>query len=461
MKRINIPRPNQLALVIAAAFFSQATWADSGDTPATPATPAPPVQPEASSPTTGTAVTSGGSWFDTTTSAGQQAFTPSYEQGATGPGGGGTKTAVARGAPIVTSSGIFIYPNVNLGAGYNDNIIATPTNAISSYLVTLQPSFVGEMKTHGDRYTVDYAGNYTQYTSDSNDNFYNNTLMFAGDDFFGSRTRLSWDAGYITRSDPRGSTDRPTATGPDRWHSLLGSGLFAYGSAGAIGRVEVEASEQEKRYDNDLLFTQAGDLNLSNVAARFFYRISPKTSLLFEFRNTKAEYQLAGTLLDNTERRYYVGTTWEATAATTGTIKVGRLTKDFDSPGTQNFAGSSWEAAIRWKPRTYSSFDLVTSKSTADPTGFGEYLVNQNVSVAWTHNWTTYLTSRVTAGLLKTDFAGTDRNDDMKNYGLGLTYEMRRWLRVSLDWTGTRRTSSQSQFDFDRNVTMLTLEGTL
>lgn len=447
--------PGQLALLLTAAL-AQAAWAESGDAP----TQQTPAQTETASPSAETGVASGGKWFDATTSAGQQAFTPNYEQSGRGLGGG-VKTAPARGAPIRTSSGIFIYPGVKVGLGYNDNILGTPTDPASSSLVTLQPGVVGEMKSHGDRYTASYAGNYTEYAGRSSDNFNHHTLMLAGDNIFTSRARLSWDAGYNIGTDPRGSTDRAISTEPDRWHSPVASAMFAYGAPGATGRIELEASVQNKRYDNNRASTESADVNLSIVSGRFFYRVAPKTSMLFELRDSKADYQLATSLLDNTERRYYVGATWEATAATTGIIKVGRLTKDFNDTGSAGFTGSSWEGTVRWKPLTYSAFDLATSKSTSDSTGFGNYLVNQNVSVAWNHNWNSYLASRLTAGVLKSDFAGADRNDNTRNYGLGLTYDMRRWLRVGVEWAGTQRNSSLPLYDFTRNVAMLTLEGTL
>lgn len=137
MKKISIPNPSQLALLLTAAL-AQAAWAGSGDAPAQQI----PAQAETASPSAETGAAMGGKWFDATTSAGQQAFTPNYEQSGGGLGGG-VKTAPARGTPIRTSSGVFIYPGVKVGLGYNDNILGTPTDPASSSLVTLQPGPVG------------------------------------------------------------------------------------------------------------------------------------------------------------------------------------------------------------------------------------------------------------------------------------------------------------------------------
>ncbi len=56
----------------------------------------------------------------------------------------------------------------------------------------------------------------------------------------------------------------------------------------------------------------------------------PKTSLLLEARHTELDYKYTASQLDSEELRYYIGATWDATAATSGTIKVGPVEKKFD-----------------------------------------------------------------------------------------------------------------------------------
>ncbi len=409
----------------------------------------------------------GGGLFDVSTGAGQLAFTPGYEAAGIGGGFGGEvvgvgMTAPVRGAPVV-AGGVFIYPALGLSLGNNDNVTGSSANEIDSTFYSLRPQVVAEIKTRGDRYTASYAGNFTRYQDSSNDDFDHNDLQLAGDNVFTSRAALGWGIGYIQRTDPRGATDRPTSTTPDKWHSPIARALFAYGAKGAQGRIEVEASLQDKTYDNNRTFTRSSDVELRNLAGRFFYRVAPKTSALVEVRDTEADYKLATSTQDNTERRYYVGATWEATAATTGIFKIGRLEKKYDNAGVQDFSGSSWEGTIRWQPLTYTAFDLTTSKSTSDSTDTSsyDYIVNKNLSLVWNHMWSSYLGTRVSLGRLKSDFAASTRSDETTSYGVAVMYQWRRWLQVGLDWSHTKRDSNINTNDFTRNVTMLTLEGTL
>ncbi|TCS71924.1 hypothetical protein EDC61_10762 [Sulfuritortus calidifontis] len=447
--------PSVQAAEEAAAQPAQPAQSAQGESATTPAGGVPPA------PSVG-----GGGLFDTSTGAAQAAFTPGYEAAGIGGGFGGEVVGVGmttpvRGAPIV-AGGVFIYPGLGLNLGNNDNVTGANTNEIDSTFYSLRPQVVAEIKTRGDRYTASYAGNFTRYQDSSADDFDHHDLQLAGDNVFTSRAALGWGIGYIERTDPRGSTDRGVSVAPDKWHSPIARAMFAYGAKGAQGRIEVEASLQDKTYDNNRAATRESDVELRNLAGRFFYRVAPKTSVLVEARDTEADYKLSTSTNDNNERRYYIGATWEATAATTGIFKVGRLEKKFDSPSRQDFSGSSWEGTIRWQPLTYTAFDLTTSKSTSDSTGQGDYILNKYYSLAWNHMWSGYLGTRVNLGRLNSDYGGAStRSDKTTSYGVAIMYQWRRWLQVGLDWSHAKRDSNINSNDFTRNVTMLTLEGTL
>jgi hypothetical protein len=457
--------------LLMAALMAQMAWVPTVQAAEEAAAqPAQPAQGESGTATAGgvppAPSVGGGGLFDVSTGAAQAAFTPGYEAAGIGGGFGGETVGVGmttpvRGAPIV-AGGVFIYPGLGLTLGNNDNVTGAETGEIDSTFYSLRPQLVAEIKRRGDRYTASYAGNFTRYQDSSADDFDHHDVQLAGDNVFTSRAALGWGIGYIERTDPRGSTDRGVGTAPDKWHSPIARAMFAYGAKGAQGRIEVEASLQDKTYDNNRAATRASDVELRNLAGRFFYRVAPKTSLLVEVRDTEADYALSTSTNDNNERRYYVGATWEATAATTGIFKIGRLEKKFDDAAKQDFSGSSWEGTIRWQPLTYTAFDLTANKSTSDSTGVGDYIVNKNLTLAWTHMWKSYLGSRVSLGRLKSDYGGAStRSDETKSYGVAVFYQWRRWLQVGLDWSVTERDSNTAGNDFSRNVTMLTLEGTL
>ena len=370
-------------------------------------------------------------------------------------------TAPANGLPIRFENGVFVYPMALVGVGHNDNLAGTNLNPKGSTQFSLQPRVVAELKNKGDRYTLTYLGNFTRYASSAADNFNTHDITAAGDNYFSARSKLGWSVGYIAGSDPRGSSDRGLAAEPDRWTSPIARGVYVYGANGAQGRFEVEGTMQSKRYDNNRATTIGSDVDLNSLAGRFFYRVMPRTSLVFEARHTDANYKLATSLNDNVDQRLLVGVTWDATAKTSGTFKVGHLRKNFSSTARQDASGSTWEGSVRWSPLSYSVLDFTTGRTANDSTGIGEYVINTGSSVSWNHQWNGKLSSRVTLGTSKADFVGATRSDNTTNTGLGVFYVVGRNMRAGLELAQTRRNSNSDAFDYKRNTTFLSLEGSL
>ena len=400
--------------------------------------------------------------FNNATSPAQQSFIPGYELtgGKAGDGTGGTMTAPARGAPLVYG-GLYVYLDARTSIGQNNNVLGAANNTISSSLFSLEPEAVAELKNHGDRYTASYLGNYARYRNSSSDDFNNHELKFAGDNIFDSRTRLSWLVGYNESTDPRGSTDRTLSSVPDQWHAPTVAGFFSYGAKDATGRVEIDGSYLDKVYSNNRTSTIAADVNISTVAARFFYRVAPKTSMFVEAKEIKSDYAIANSPNTNTDRRLMLGATWAATAATTGVFKIGYLNKSFDRQGVSGFKGVAWEGKAQWVPLTYSTFDFTIAKTPSDSTGVGDYVLNSNYGVSWGHRWNSQVGSKLDIGYVKSEYVNGNRDDNLKNIGLGVTYDFRRWMRFGVEVTNTNRGSTVTNNEFSRNVILFTLQTTL
>ena len=363
----------------------------------------------------------------------------------------------ANAAPFKTDSGLYLYPTAFAGFGYNSNVGASGTAIVGSSFYNVAPQLVAEIKNKGDRYTALVSANSTRYTSSVDDNSNKSEVGIAGDNYFTSRARAGWSIGQVNGTDPRSSNVRTTV---DQWHSTNLNGRMIYGAPEASGRVEIDVGNQIKAYDNT--GTDRLDLTLTSVAGRVFYRLGTRTLALAEVRNAQAKYASAlSTASSNTERRYYAGLTWEASAATTGIIKVGRMTKDFSEGATEAYGGGSWEATVRWLPLSYSAVDFQTAKTTGDSSGVGNYQVLTSNDIIWNHHWTRSVTSRISVGALTTDFAGTGRTDTATNYALTLDYSVLRWLKIGVDFATTDNTSTDPNAVYKRNITMFTLNASL
>lgn len=367
-------------------------------------------------------------------------------------------------APVgfrIRDSGIFVTPTLGISVGHNDNLRITSSNPRSSNFLGLNPQIVASGAYRADRYTLGYQADIVRYSASSQDDVENQELAATGVNVLGTRTSVSWRAAFLDRYDPIGSTLRSSGGGvtqPDHWQAVNLGAAARFGAPGARGRAEVEVGLFDKEFQNNRASTATADNRSTNFATRLYARVAPATEVLAEYRNTRFDYDIDTTNLDNTEHRVLVGVQWQATAKTAGIFKVGHLSKRFER-GRTNFSGGTWEGGIRWQPRTYSTVDLSTGRAASDPSGAGtNFVLASMVNAAWTHRWKTFFSTRVSFAHLNERYDGLGRRDKTDTLSVGAAYDVRRNARASVGVDRTVRNSNVNSFDYHRNLITAKLE---
>jgi hypothetical protein len=360
---------------------------------------------------------------------------------------------------FIRAEPVFIYPYLGVGFGYNDNLTGVSDDRIRSGFVVISPRVKMDAKSGGHTYELTFDGNFGKYFSSSANDFTEAILAARSINQFTARADLQATAFYIINQDPGGSVDRPFTGTPDRWHAGGVLATFGYGAPSAQGRLEFDAGGTDKRYTNNREFTEAFDVATWYAGARFFYRVAPNTRLLAEFRHTTYDYRSSP--VDSSEERYLLGGTWDITALTSGTVKIGYITKRFKEEGIDDYAGPTGEISIRWQPRTYSNVEVFGLYAPADTTGTGVFTLDTSIGVRWEHYWRSYFLTRVFATYVNSELRGADRTDHIGRVGIGAFYDIRPWLRIGADYAFDNRNSNVPGFDFSRNVFLITIAGTL
>ncbi len=362
---------------------------------------------------------------------------------------------------IALQDGVAVYPWVDLSYGRDSNLFLTRLAPTSSNITTLAPGLKLVARSKATTFTFDYTSRSAKYESSRADNYSDYHLGGIGEFVFNSRTGLRLGGDYNKGHDPRGSTDRGISAKPDVFSNSGLNGLFAYGGNEASGRIELDAGSYNKRYKNNRATTIGSDRDTTNFGGRFFARFTPKTSFLVEARQDKFDYKSATSSFDSKERRFLVGVTWEATAATSGTVKVGQIRKDFTSSIIKDFSGTGWDAIAQWAPQSYSRLGLTTVKEFGESTGLGDFILTKRYGVNWTHDWNSRFTTVASASRAKDDFANGARNDTTDSFGVRINYKVQRWLTLGGELINTDRDSNNAAFKYKRNIYSLTLGATL
>lgn len=366
-------------------------------------------------------------------------------------------------APAFDAGPFKVIPTLAVKTGQNENLFLTDGNEVDSWETVLTPSVEMVAQKGNDRYVIGYSLSKGVVHSSRDDDFTDHALYSDINLELNSRNTLGISAGLYKNHEPRGTGanqgSNATANAEaveydDRVFDIK----YTYGNEDADGRLELRAGVVDKEYTNFKTQNAGRDRFSATSGATFYYRVGPKTQALFELRRERINYDLTTSLLDSTEMEYLVGISWEATAKTQGTVKIGYAKKDFASTSLADDSGISWELTARWSPLSYSHVDLSTAKTQDETDGTGSYIERTASNITWTHNWSDRLSSRATAGRRESTYIGSARRDDEDNFGLGLTYNMRRWLDLSVDYVYSDRSSNFSGLAYDNNTVYLTFD---
>ncbi|MBL0141377.1 MAG: outer membrane beta-barrel protein [Betaproteobacteria bacterium] len=367
---------------------------------------------------------------------------PSTERSTSGP------AAVQLG-----DSPVYAAPFASVSYGNDSNVTTASRNEISSPYLIAGGGVNLNARDERSVFNMSLLAYYGRYSDSTADNYADGASRMSYDYAFTQRdfARVYWD--YVRGHDPRGSTDRTILLqgDPDKYYTNTPGIMYAHGAPGAEGRFEVFGNKTYKRYLNNKETTAASDKDVTDYGGAFYWRVMPKTYLLAEARGSSINYLDSTSTYSGNESRYYLGATWEATAATSGTLKVGQLKKDFDStnPG---WSGTGWEGMITWMPRTYSKVDLYSARTPVDSTGQGTFILSDATGINWNHDWSSVLTTGVNARWQKDAYQGFPRTDDIEVYGARIDYKFRRWVTFGAEYTYTKRDSNIAFYDYDKNL---------
>ena len=380
--------------------------------------------------------------------------------------------AIDKESGLIHIGPVAVHPSMKIITRHDDNLFRSDKNEVSSLIGIVSPAVSFSLQDNIKKLTLDYEIEAGFHEGSIQDDYVDQKLL--GVFVFNPTDRIKTElrAEYLDKHDARGTgrTEGFGAAGPDssldpdEWHSYGIGGLLSYGTPNATGRVEIETSYVTKVYDNNRQFTFVRDRNDLNLRGTFYYKIWPKTRLLFEIKQTTFDYEkdaIGQASLNSTGRDYLFGAAWDATYKTTGFAKFGVSEKDFDSNLRDDTDQFMWEIGVRWSPRTYSTVDITTVRRQDETEGFGDSIDVAEFKVSWDHIWRGRISSTVDIFFSESDYASTSRVDETFMIGLRLNYDWRRWARISAGYQYEENDSNVSTFGYQRNSFDFTVDLTL
>lgn len=358
--------------------------------------------------------------------------------------------------------------NTHLEVQHDDNIRRTGSFEQSDTLVILKPELQWLTLFGKHQLDASYKGDYGFYSDEDDLNFDDHAVKLHG--LFDHSRRISTDIvlGYKQDHDDPGSTNAQTINAGEfnRFTDKHAKGTLFYGKKQSKGQLALRINHNELSYDNN----QQGyrDHDRDTITATFYYRIAPKTRLLFETAYTEYDYESLSNFSDGTsanssfnqsndDTRYLLGVEWQGTAKTTGIFKIGQQDKEYDSTLYNDISGLTLSLDMIWKPNTYTTVKVGASRDTDESAqAFTSGFVSEYIHADYSHLLTprTKITANIGYGDEEYAYA-ISRNDKRKELDLGIEHELRRWLVLGAKLQYESRDSSEERFDYTGKAVMV------
>jgi hypothetical protein len=349
---------------------------------------------------------------------------------------------------------------------YTDNVYRQKSGdqKLSSWVTTVAPGVVFQSKKAGNKYELGANTEGGFYSVDSRNNYIDWSGYGSADIEFDKRNHLSGKITQAHRHDEigQGRTEEAllwkTVVKPDNLDEYDQTDVdlkYVYGTNSSRGRLALEDVYMQKGYTTNRVLTRPFDRVDNEYRATAFLKVMPKTSVLLEGRSKQIRYD-SNSLQDSDERRIYVGAEWEATAKTTGSVRIGKMTKEAANAASlmPDYDKHSWEMGVKWKPLKHATFALDTSRGAIESSTGGAYIDRAGYKASWLHDWSSKISSQAYFERQKDDYVPSTplRTDRVHIVGVGAAYKFSKMVNFSALLTHEDRGSTYKEKEYVRNT---------
>lgn len=355
--------------------------------------------------------------------------------------------------------------NGSVSVLHDDNILNSSEKA-SDTAVTVAPDikYLGLVGKH--KFLFSYKGEFASYIDDSKLNYNDHNFTVGARLDHSYKINTEFKLGYDKKIEEPGSTNSSTTllTEFNEYKNKSALARLYYGQKTSTGQIALEYKYDIRDYTNNFQDFRSFDLN--QLSTTFFYRVAPKTRLLFQASAIDYKYEdqaLANGISFNQsseQKLYLAGVEWEATAKSTGIFKIGYQDKDFDDVRFNDISSLYYALDMIWRPNTYTRIKLGATRQTTESALLNEAgFLSTSYSIDVSHEIMTR--TRLKAGYVFDNddiVSGSNRSDKRNTIKLGAIHSLRKWLDVKLEYQYQDKSSNIDLFNFESNSIQLSLE---
>jgi polysaccharide biosynthesis protein VpsM len=363
-----------------------------------------------------------------------------------------------------------VHPSLELRETYSSNTYLNYGGLPSDpgFITTITPGIKLLLPVSNHEFFAEYLADFNFYSVDSNTNYVQQKAGGGAKFKFARDLDASLTYYYLDSEVPRtGKTGQTDPGVPDDYFRARPynqndfKGLIGWSFADRW-RLEGFFNFLNYRYKNSIDFYNNYDQPM--YGGRIFYRLSPKVSVLGEYNYQPITYP-DDKIYDNTNQFIYLGLAFDPTARLNGELKIGYEDKNYDQTvagQNRNFKGTAIDGNLAYKLNTNSTLRLLLNRSINDDQTTNAPYTQNRVGLEWRHFWSrnTKVSGTLRGGYGTLDFDAPTfdadgsfkkRDDRRWEFGVGLGYDLRRWLTMSLGYGYVNNQSNFINYDYQEN----------
>lgn len=359
-------------------------------------------------------------------------------------------------APRLRYEALAIHPYISLKETYNDNIFAVSQDTKGDWITTIKPGIKLVLPFRRHQFLAEYNAVIEAYSKYGSEDTTGHNARVLADLKLGSLFGLTLGDTFTRGHEPRVSTTSGRIEQFDR------NVAVASASYQLADRSKVQLDYTRTRWDFMASKYRSRDEDM--IAAFFFYRFLPRTSVFVEYDWRNFGYDQKNNNLDSQAHSGFVGLTWEAGVGTRSTLKAGYLNKQYKTGLRNSFDTWGVSADINHAFSDTSAIKLVAMRDVNESSALGaRYFVTTGALAEYTHRFTYRISAfaRASYGADEySDAVGVDtvaRNDKTFLGGVGLKYQMRDWLEFVLEYAHRDRDSNIPAYKLKQNTYSFTV----
>ena len=350
-----------------------------------------------------------------------------------------------------------IHPFLGLTERFTDNVFNTNTDLKSDFSTVITPGAQIIFPRTKKRYQVEllYQADLERFNKFTSENADNHKAVGKFEIKLPSGLEFYGNDEFNRNHDPRGINISPEL-------DFYKSNRAALGAAYSLSdrfKLRVDYSNFILNYEADRnKFRNRVD---NGIAGYLYYRFLPKTSGFIEYEYLVVDYDKSDDL-DSKEHHFFGGITWDITGKTKGTVKGGYGIKDFKDHAIKGYKGSIMEIIIDHNFSSRHSLKVKGIRSTNETNIAGStFFVTTGLLLEYFHKFTGKITGKAYMSYGRDSYRGElARKDDTWEGGLGVIYQIKRWLRTEAQYSYTKRNSNIADFTYGNNTYYLKVVAT-